>query len=502
MATRRRVKPERARALTATKARRREPERFSPPVFIMLLVSTALVLVEQIYALLVRGAPAPAMFLLGYGGVLAVMSLLAARIVVAIAPQMAKRGRLGLAGGLFVGTLVTARVFAAFDVSIHATPVVVAGVLFAQVMPTVGAVSACAILAPVLALHEPSAAPALFAAAATAAYAARRIDTRTRVLQAGIAGGLVQATVVLFIAATGGLYTLGAITTVAGQMGWAAAAGVVWALVLSGAQPLLERHLGMVTPMRLDELADLNQPIFRRFLLEAPGTYHHSVLVGSLAEAAAEAVSADGLLARVGAYFHDIGKLSKPTYFTENVRAEGSRHERLSPAMSALVIMSHVKDGVELAGDLRLPRPIVEIIEQHHGTSVVEYFYHEALEEARRNGNERSVDITRYRYPGPRPRSREAAIVMLADAVEAASRSLKEPSSTRVAELVHELVMNRLLDGQLDESPLTLREIHIIEATLTHMLQGIFHTRISYPSRKGGGEAAEEEAPRGSGADS
>ena len=318
------------------------------------------------------------------------------------------------------------------------------------------------------------------AGAATAALIGRKIDTRTKTVFAGALGGVAQTAVLLLLT----LATVDGWTPkrLALRVAWSLGGGVGWGLLMTGVLPFIERIFNLATPMRLRELADLNQPFFRRFLLEAPGTYHHSVLVGSLAEAAADVVGADPLLARVGGYYHDIGKLTKPTYFAENIHGQ-SRHEKLSPPMSALVIVSHVRDGVEMGKELGLPQPVVDVIAQHHGTCVVEYFYYEALKEARANGSTR-VDVARYRYPGPKPQTKEAAIVMLADAVEAASRALKSPSSARVAELVHELVMRRLLDGQLDESPLTLREIHKIEQTMTRMLQGLFHTRIPYPSRE------------------
>lgn len=313
---------------------------------------------------------------------------------------------------------------------------------------------------------------------AAAALIGERIDTRTKTVFAGAVGGVAQT--ILLILLTMATNHQWEMKGLAMRAAWALGGGVGWGLLMTGVLPFIERLFNLATPLSLRDLGDLNQPFFRRFLLEAPGTYHHSVLVGSLAEAAADAIGADPLLARVGGYYHDIGKLMKPAYFAENIHGQ-SRHERLSPAMSALVIVSHVREGVEMGKELRLPVPVIDIIAQHHGTCVVEYFYHEALKEARTENSTR-VDIARYRYPGPKPQTREAAIVMLADAVEAASRALKDPSSARVAELVHELIMRRLLDGQLEESPLTLREIHKIEQTMTQMMQGLFHTRVSYPS--------------------
>lgn len=240
--------------------------------------------------------------------------------------------------------------------------------------------------------------------------------------------------------------------------------------------PLVEHVFGLTSDITLLELSDLNRPLLKRMQLEAPGTYHHSMVVGSLAEAAAEAIGANSLLARVSAYYHDIGKLSKPEYYAENEPASSrSRHEKLTPSMSALVVKSHITEGLEMARRERLPRAVRDAIPEHHGTMVMAFFYHKALEAdpaARRED---------YCYPGPRPRSKETAILMLADGVEGASRALAEPTPSRIRGLVHRIVDERVRDGQLDECGLTLQELARVREAFIPVLTAIFHVRAPYP---------------------
>ena len=212
--------------------------------------------------------------------------------------------------------------------------------------------------------------------------------------------------------------------------------------------------------------------------MEAPGTFSHSLLIGSIAENAAEAIGANGLLCRVGAYYHDIGKINKPPYFVENQMGSASRHDQLSPTMSQLVIVGHVKDGVEIAKEYGLPAVLRQFIETHHGTTLMEYFYHEAQKKA---DDKQTVSEAEFRYPGPKPKSKEAAIIMLADAVESAARSLTDHSPTKVETLVHTIAMKRLQDGQFDECDLTLRELSRIEISLSKSLAAHHHGRIAYP---------------------
>ena len=228
------------------------------------------------------------------------------------------------------------------------------------------------------------------------------------------------------------------------------------------------------------ELADFNHPLLQRMTLEAPGTYHHSLVVGNLSDAACQAVGANALLARIGAYYHDIGKLSKPGYFSENQGPDlkTSKHDTLSPTMSKLVIMNHVKEGVELAKKYKLNPQLVDFIEQHHGNSLVFYFYRRALENLDEN---EEINEEGFRYPGPKPKTKEAAIVLLADSVEAASRTLKEPNAGNIEELVHKVINNKFIDGQLDECDLTLKDLEKISAVFVRILSGIYHSRITYP---------------------
>jgi putative nucleotidyltransferase with HDIG domain len=243
--------------------------------------------------------------------------------------------------------------------------------------------------------------------------------------------------------------------------------------------PVFERLFDITTDMTLIELSDMNHPILKRLSIEAAGTYNHSVLVGNLAESAAQAVGANALLARVASYYHDIGKIDKPDYFVENCLGDKNRHNKLSPSMSALIICSHVKEGVDLAKKHRLPKVIQDIIMQHHGTSSVSFFYEKALEQ----DPHKQVQEKDFRYPGPPPQTREAAIIMLADSVEAASRSLATSSPKLLRELVKKIIRDKFLSSQLDQCNLTLRDLNEITDGFMPVLQGIFHSRIEYPNK-------------------
>ena len=214
--------------------------------------------------------------------------------------------------------------------------------------------------------------------------------------------------------------------------------------------------------------------------MEAPGTYHHSIVVGNLAEAATEAVGGNPLLARVGAYYHDIGKIEKPEYFVENQARGRNPQEKLTPTMSSLILLNHVRKGAEMARNYNLPKEIEAFIYEHHGTSLMSYFYQKAVEQS--DGEE--ISQNEFRYPGPRPKSRETAIVMLADAIEAASRTLKDPSPSRIKGIVEQLIDERFKSGELDESPLTLQDLSKIAEAFQKILIGIFHARIEYPAGK------------------
>jgi putative nucleotidyltransferase with HDIG domain len=256
---------------------------------------------------------------------------------------------------------------------------------------------------------------------------------------------------------------------------WGVAAGFASVLTVTLLLPILESAFAVTTDVTLLELADLNRPILRKLMLEAPGTYHHSLVVGSLAEAGAAAVGANPLLARVGAYYHDIGKIDKAEYYVENQSSARNRHEKLSPTMSCLIIEAHVREGAEIARKERLPRAIVDAIKEHHGTTLMSYFYQKAL--ARDPG----IQEADFRYPGPKPRSKETAVLMLADAVEAAARSLSDPTPSRIRGVVTRLVDARVEDGQLDESPITFEDLAKIRESFFPILTALFHARVDYP---------------------
>ncbi len=264
--------------------------------------------------------------------------------------------------------------------------------------------------------------------------------------------------------------------------------GAGWCLVccylVSGTMPFIESRFGIMTDISLLELSDISHPLLHELVRRAPGTYNHSIAVATIGEAAADAIGANGLLVRVGAYFHDIGKMLKPEYFIENnAGGQGNRHESLAPAMSTLIIIGHVKDGVELGREHHLPQPIIDLIEQHHGTTLVEYFYHEATRNVD-DDHKSEADESTYRYPGPKPQTPEAGVMMLTDAVESASRTLSEPTPRRIETLVHQITLKRLLDGQFDECSLTLSQIRKIEQSLIKSLIAIYHGRVKYPEQR------------------
>jgi len=266
---------------------------------------------------------------------------------------------------------------------------------------------------------------------------------------------------------------------------WEIGAGIINGLITAigivpGSLTPLESILGIATNIRLLEMSDLNQPLLKRLAMQAPGTYHHSLMVGNMAEAAAENVEANSLLARVGSYYHDVGKMNKPLYFSENQRGGKNKHDELTPTMSALVLTSHVKEGVELAREHRLNQPIIAFIQQHHGTSLMPFFYQKAMEQ----NPSREVDEDKFRYPGPRPQSRETAICMLADSVEAASRTLTNPTHGRIKGMVEKIINNKFIDSQLDECDLTLRDLHKIADGFVRVLAGYLHSRVEYPEEQ------------------
>lgn len=258
--------------------------------------------------------------------------------------------------------------------------------------------------------------------------------------------------------------------------------GVLAGILATGILPLVEMSFRYTTDVKLLELANLDQPLLRDLMVQTPGTYHHSVIVSNMVEAAAQAIEANSLLAKVSAYYHDIGKMRKPLYFIENQRGQENRHEKLAPSMSSLILISHVKDGVELAKKYGLGQEIMDVIRQHHGTSLITFFYQKARTQAEKKGGKASsVKEEDFRYPGPKPQTKEAALVMLADVVEAASKTLADPTGARIQGMVQGIINKVFSDGQLDECDLTLKDLHEIARSFNKTLLGIFHHRIEYP---------------------
>ncbi len=267
------------------------------------------------------------------------------------------------------------------------------------------------------------------------------------------------------------------------RLAWAGANGALCVIIPLALLPLLESFFSRVTPITLLEVGDFNRPLLRRLMMEAPGTYHHTLLVAALAEQAAESIGANSLLCRVGMYYHDVGKLEHPEYFIENqtmrrsAKDKAELHDKLNPSISSLVILSHVKDGVALARAYGVPDDVLRFIPEHHGTSLIKYFYMQALDQ----GEEGSPPAETYRYPGPKPHSKETVIGMLADSVEAASRAMEEPTYERLRSLIEKIVNSKFMDGQFDEAPITFQDLRKIIDSFAASLSAIYHVRIEYP---------------------
>ncbi|TWT46013.1 7TM receptor with intracellular HD hydrolase [Phycisphaerae bacterium RAS1] len=316
----------------------------------------------------------------------------------------------------------------------------------------------------------------MLAVGATMLFQLRGVRNRGTIVLVGVvAAGVALVTTI----ATGLIEGESLLFSVRHHAMWAAITTLAAAFVVEGILPGIERVFGISTGMTLLEWCDANKPLLRMLAAEAPGTYNHSLMVGTMAEAACEAIGANGLLARAGAYYHDIGKVNKPEYFIENQDPGDSRHERLSPAMSHLIIVNHVKDGIEMAREYGVPAALHAFIVEHHGTTLVEFFYHAASKQRRPEDPE--VPDTSFRYPGPKPQSRETAVLMICDAVEGMVRAMPEPTPGRIEDTVSRLVQKRLLDGQFDECDLTFRDLQTIENSIIKSLNSIYHARIKYP---------------------
>lgn len=308
-----------------------------------------------------------------------------------------------------------------------------------------------------------------------AATGVRHCTHRSIVIKAGLALGAVNGLTLLSIAAVKGASGISGpfFAMFAGFLN-----GIITAVLAVGIAPVLETAFRYTTDIKLLEFSRMDHPLLKDLAVRAPGTYHHSIVIGTLVEAGAGPIHANPLLARVAAYYHDIGKLKMPAYFIENISDE-NRHDKLSPSMSALILTNHIKEGVELARAHRLGPEIIDIINQHHGTSLITYFYQKAksLEEAEGHG----ADEANFRYPGPKPQTKEAGLVMLADAIEAASKTIPDPTPDKIQWLSQKIVNKIFTDGQLDECELTLKDLHSITKSFNRVFAGIYHQRIDYP---------------------
>ncbi len=324
----------------------------------------------------------------------------------------------------------------------------------------------------------------MFAVVFTCCFSLKEIRTRMKLLKVST-----LVAVIVFIAATAVAYLdlsgkEPGTAEIFSNAGSHAGAAFLMGLLIQSLLPLIEKIFRIATSMTLLDYSDANQPLLKRLAMDAPGTFSHSLLIGSIAEAAAESIGRNGLLCRVGAYYHDIGKINKPGYFIENQLGSTSRHKEISPTMSHLIIIGHVKDGIEMAKEYGLPSVLWQFIEAHHGTTLVEHFYNEAKKQKAKNAKQKAVEEpseSEFRYPGPKPQTKEAAIVLLSDTVEGAVRSLPEVTPTRIEAVVHNMAMRRLQDGQFDECDLSLRELSQIEASISKTLAAHYHSRIAYP---------------------
>jgi hypothetical protein len=417
--------------------------------------------------------------------ILALFGLAAAYVVYREPKLSFSLGRLGTVLVMLVVTVGLSKCAASDPWRAELVPVLFFGQTLAIGYRREMALMLSAIAALVLALamgHGLAVLLLLLGVTTTAIVQLGRIRNRSKLIYVGLIAGLVAFPL------TVGLAVLN--NQPLGQAVWVTAAcNTLWTwgagFLITGLLPFIEKAFGVLTDISLLELGDVSHPLLQQLVQRAPATYNHSITVGSMAEAAAEAIGARGLLVRVGAYYHDVGKMLKPGYFMENQSPANNRHDTLVPTMSTLVIIAHIKDGADLTRQHGLPQPIIDFIEQHHGTTLVEYFFGRAHEQHQADPNNgTSVDENLYRYPGPKPQTKEAGVLMLADAVESASRSLVDPAPARIASLVREIAERKLDDGQFDESGLTLRELRTIEDSVTKTLIANYHGRVKYPDQK------------------
>ena len=353
-------------------------------------------------------------------------------------------------------------------------------ILFAVAFGAESAIFSAALLAAAAAVltHSASVGLSVLAGGLVAAFSAGTLHQRRDLVRAGLYAGVASAAAAAALALLFGA-TSAEMQQLPSDALSAAASGVLAGILAVGCLTYIEDIFGILTPVRLLEMGNPNQPLLRRLVVEAPGTYHHSLMVGNLAEAAVQTLGGNALLVRIGALYHDIGKLKRPYFFIENQLGGSNPHDHLSPNLSALVIISHVRDGVELAREHHLPQEIVDLISTHHGTQLVSYFY----ERARQSADGSEVAEASFRYPGPLPTTLEQAALMLADGVEAAVRAARQPSVAEIESIVKKIVRDRLDTGQLDRAAVTLRDVDTIAGTFVRMLQGAYHARIQYPEQ-------------------
>ncbi|MEA1939756.1 MAG: HDIG domain-containing protein, partial [Candidatus Caldatribacteriota bacterium] len=309
-------------------------------------------------------------------------------------------------------------------------------------------------------------------------YSIRKATQRSRLTKAGL---MIAGVNIISISALGLINNIDYYLILKDSL-WGILNGFLAVILTIGILPFLENFFDITTSFKLMELSNPNQPLLKKLIIEAPGTYHHSIVVGNLSETAAEEIGGNGLLARVGALYHDIGKLKRPYFFIENQEAYKNIHDDMEPSLSALVIASHVKEGVELAKKYKIPKDIIDIIKQHHGTGLITYFFHRALKE---NGSGiDKIAEENYRYSGPKPQTKEAGIILLADSLEAATRTLTNPTATRIKSLIKEIIKKNLENGQLEECNLTLKDLDKIGDSFSRILTGMFHARVEYPDEE------------------
>jgi len=386
----------------------------------------------------------------------------------------------GVTGGLWLSASLPAAMWLGLTMPVILSTMVITVAYDRRLALVIG--GAIAVTLGVSLALSPAVTAALLAGVAMASCRLEDVRNRSDVVTASLLTGAVLALASTVVSMLDRPLVEGVVREVIVDAIYAGAGGFVSGAILLFILPAVERVFDITTGMTLTELRDPKQPLLRLLQQRAPGTYNHSLNVATIAEAAADAIGADGLHLYVGALYHDVGKLNKPGYFVENQSKGHNKHSKLNPAMSVLVIIGHVKDGLELAREYGVPRSLHHYIESHHGTTLVEYFYDQAKKQADADDQIERPSEVEYRYPGPRPRTREAAILMLCDAVESATRAMSEPTPARIRQLVHEMATKRLMDGQFDESNLTLRELNLIEAALIKSLCSVYHGRIAYPS--------------------